>query len=405
MKKRTVIVLIVVAVAIIIGAVIWLIPPSAPVATAQEREVVETLVATGQVIPQSRTSLIADVPGVVNAVHLEEGDAVSQGEVLFELDDQEARAALTQAEAAVSEARARLRSVTDQGAPSAVEDLNQAMLNLEAAVEDFERAQGLFDAGVIPRVEVDEARRRVERAEGDADRARTAVEETTASGSTYDEAAAAVQRAQSERERAQIQLEEFTIRAPADGEMLSRDVEPGTTVQPGTPLASLAIDGPLHIQISPDEQELAHLSVGQSAHVVTDAFPERQFPARVHRINPSVDPERGTITVELRIDDAPEFIRIDMTATAEIELDRKEDALVLPRAALRDTADRPWVLRYEDGRARRVDVEVGLQDDRFAEITSGLEPFDEVLIDPELQPDQRVRRGDHYLPIEDEDRE
>lgn len=404
MKRRILIGLAVVIVIAVLGVLAyrWAVPDSIPVAEADRRTVVETLVATGQIEPEGRTALTAQVGATVTAVEVERGDEVDEGDLLVVLDDEEGRLAVEQAEAGVAEARARLDSVVDQGAPTALQDLNQAVQALEAAEEELERARQLYDDGVGPRADVDERRRQVDHARADVERARAAYREATVDGSAYDEAAAMVERAERERDLALYRLDHYTIGAPSDATILNRQVEPGSSVQPGQAVMAIAPDGPMDIRITPDERELSAIDVGQPAIAITDAYPDRPFEATVYRIDPSIDPERGSITAYLRTDNPPEFLRADMTTTVDIELGRRDDALVVPRIAVRDlAADQPWVLIIDGNRTRRVDVDAGLRDDHYVEITDGLDFGDVVVADPEAEPGQRVREGEVFEPIDD----
>ena len=405
MKRRIFIGLMaLVAIAILsIVVVRWLVPTAVEVAQAEEREIVETLVTTGFVEPASRTALAAEVSAQVQEVAVEEGDAVEQGQPLVLLDDTQGQLALEQADAAVREAQARLSGVVEQGAPTALEDVEQAALALQAAEEEYARAQQLFEAGVITGAEVDERRREVDRARSNLQRAQTVYQEMGVDGSTYDEAAAMLERADAERELARFELERYTVSAPVDATVLNVEVEPGNTVPAGEPVVVLA-EGPIDIRITPDERELRALHSNQRALVVADAYPEQTFLARIHRIAPSVDPERATLTAYLRVEEPPGFLRADMTVTADIEVDRNPQALVVPRVSVRDLASgTPWVLQIEDGRAQRVNIDVGLVDDRYVEVTDGLAAHDEVVAATDVEPGDRVRSGEDYDVPEDED--
>ena len=405
MKRRILIGLAIAVAVIAFGVLIFrlAIPPSVPVAEAEMRAIVETLVVTGQIEPEGRTVLTAQVAATVTSVEVERGDQVEEDALLLTLDDEEGRLAVEQAEAGVAEARARLDSVVDQGAPTALQDLNQAQQNLEAAEQELQRARQLHEAGVGTRAEVDDRQRQVQNARADVERARAAYREATVDGSAYDEAAAMVERAEAERELARHQLRRYTIRAPDDVTVLTRQVESGTSVQPGEPLIAIAPEGPLDIRITPDERELANLEVGQPVLAITDAYPHRPFEAEVYRIDPSIDAERGAITAYLRIEDPPEYLRADMTTTADIELGRRDDALVVPRVAVRNlTGEQPWVLTFHDNRTRRVDVDIGLQDDHFVEIVDGLDEGDLVVADPEAAPGERLRQGEFFEPDDDD---
>lgn len=405
MKRRILIALgIVTAVAAVVIAIFLVVPPAVEVAEAQEGELVDTLVATGEVTPRQQPVLTAGVSAPVESVDVEAGDRVEADEVVARLDDTAARLEADQTRAGVAEARARLEAVTDEGAPTALENFQQASRDLEAARQDHDRAVNLYEAGVGTRQTVDEARRAVERAESEVQRARTSYRQATEEGSDHQQAAAALTRAQAQHDQARRRLEDYTIRAPTDATVLSREVDPGDSIQVGGVVATLGSDGPFEIRINPDERELANLEAGQPAVAVTDAYPDRAFGATVRRVDPSVDPERGTITARLGTDDGPDFLRPAMTVTVDIELDRRDEALVVPRSAIRDLdTDAPWVLRLDDGRASRMGVHVGLEDDRAVEITEGLGPGDIVVADPDVEPDDRIRRGEEIDPVDEQD--
>jgi HlyD family secretion protein len=384
--------------AALIGAAIlayWLFwPEPVDVVPVTERDVVETLVATGQIQPHTRAEVAAQVPGRVVEVLFEEGDSVADGEVLARLDDQEVQAAHEQAAARVSAARARLRSVTEQGAPTAVQDLRKATVAYEGAIEELERGRQLFDAGVVTGARVDELERQVEQAEAEVKQAQARAEEASADGSAHDEATAGLRQALAEQKLARVRLEQHTLRAPRDGVVLSRHVEPGTTVQPGAPVAVVAFEGPVELRLDPDERELAILEPGQRAVVAVDAFDERPFEAIIDRVAPAVDPERGTIGVHLLVDDPPAFLRADMTASVEIIIDRRANTLVVPSSVLRETeSNEPFVLVIEESRAQPREVSTGLAGAGLVEILDGLERSEEVIAEADVAPGDRVRKA------------
>ena len=86
---------------------------------------------------------------------------------------------------------------------------------------------------------------------------------------------------------------------------------------------TFAGDGPLEVRIQPDESNLAFLRLGQRALISAEAFPDQRVDAAVGRIAPSIDPMRGTVEVDLVIDDESD-LRPDMTVTVEIEVGRAE---------------------------------------------------------------------------------
>ena len=394
-KKRWILAAVVLVVVIgLVWLVFWAGGEDVETARLEEREIVERLVLTGEVAPVSRVELSAQVAGRIIEVSVREGTRVESGDILIELDTEEAEASLRQAEGSLRQAQARLRTVTGERAPATARDFEEAQLNYEAAREELERAEELFAAGVGTRAEVEQRQRDLERAGLGVERARLRMEETGRAGSAVAEAAAAVEQAQSGRDLAALRLREHTVRAPFEGVVLRRPVERGQVVQPGTVVVVIASEEVPEIRIEPDEREVGNLEPGLRAMVVADAFPRKPMEARLDRVDPAVDRERATVTAYLRLEeDPPAGLRTEMTVSADLELQRKENALVLPVRAVRARAsEAPFVLVVEDGEAVRREVRLGLRSEEHLEILEGLEAGTEVILSAGVEAGDRVRR-------------
>ena len=385
----------------------WAVPPAVQVAEVEERQVVATLIVAGAVEPATEVGLASEVAGRVVEVLVEVGDPVERGQPMVVLDDEDRRLELGLAEASVSEAKARLEGISDGGAQGAQAELDQALVEEAAAVEEYERARKLWRAGVGTRGEVDERQRRMEIAGAQARRARVANRESQPGGSEQAQAQAALERAEQQRRRAALMLEKTTLYAPGSGVVLNREVEVGTVVQPGEPVARVGWLDPVEVRVDPDEREIANLEVGQAAAVVADAFPDRPVAAQVVRVDPTVDPAAGTVAVWLRIDEGAQVDRwrSRMTVTAEIETARGDkEGVVVPRAAVRGLdEDAPFVLRLHQRRARRVELDVGISSDSYVEVLEGLHPGDLVIVDDQVEPGDRIRQGDRFDVPETQD--
>jgi HlyD family secretion protein len=342
----------------------------------EKRDVVRTLVLVGRVRPPSRARVGATVAGTVERVLVREGDRVARGELLVALDDREARAAVAQASAALTEATAETRAAVEQAE-------NEA----RQAARDLERIEAVFEEGALTQQRVEQARQR-------ADDARSRLE--AARARTGPGGNATVARAQAALDVARARLQLTRVVAPADGVVLTRSVEPGDAVQPGRALLDLALDGPTELVVFPSEDNLGQLQVGAPATASADAYPDSAFPARVSLVAPSVDPAQGTVEVRLAVDDPPSYLRPEMTVSVNIEAGRSADAPVLPEEAVRGLGtDAPWVAVAREGRLARQPVRVGLRADRYVEILSGVEPGELVVPpdgSPELGDRVRVRR-------------
>ena len=169
-------------------------------------------------------------------------------------------------------------------------------------------------------------------------------------------------------------LAQTVIRTRVAGTVLRRLAEPGDVVQAGRGIVELARDGDLLVVAQVDERNLDRLAEGQSALVSADAFPSQRLPARVVFIAPAVDPQTGTVEVRVEVPEPPATLRQDMTVSIDIEVGRRERALLLPIDAVDAGAGAgaPTVLVVREGRVQRVPVTLGLRGIDRVEVLGGV---------------------------------
>ena len=368
--------------------------PQVDALVVQSAPLVRTLQFSARVATLSRVDVGSTVTGRVAQVRVMEGTQVRQGDVLVQLESDELRAALAQAVAAERQAKARLEGLRSTGRTAAQAARAQADASLQAASASLARVQQLVAEGFYSPAQLDEARRAVDVARAQQLGAQAQLQATADAGTEVAQAQAQLALAQAATVAAQARLAQATLVAPADARVLVREVEPGQIVQPGKALLSLALAGPTQLVAQVDERFLEQLQLGQPAWVVADAFAAQRFAARVLSIAPAVDAQRGAIEVKFSIEQAPAFLREDMTLSVEVETARRERTLVLPQAALRGPAggDQASVLVLQDGRAQVRNVRLGLRTLDAVEVLGGLKEGDTVLRGhASLQDGQRVR--------------
>jgi len=343
----------VVVLALGVGAYAWWQRPiSVDTTQVASRPLVRTLQFTARVATPARVELGTTLTGRVARVLVDEGDAMRAGAHLIELEPDEARATALQAEASLKQADATLR----------------------AAERDLPRTQELVAQAFYSQQKLDDAQRARDVARAQRDAARAALE------------------------AARARLAQHVVRAPSDGRVLVRSVEPGQIVQAGKALLTVSVQGPLELVAQVDERFLGQLQVGQPARVLADAYPGQPFDAQVLRLAPSVNAQSGSVEVRLSVaGQAPAFLREDMTLSVEVRTGERSGARVLPLRALRasstdgEGADGE-VMVLRDGRAVLAPVKLGLRTLTEVEIRSGLNDGDVVVLDAAaLAPDARVQ--------------
>jgi len=386
---------VVLAVLLAFGA--WLLWPAAavPVQLLQPRELVHSVVATATVQAQHRATVGAQIAGKVQSVQVTEGEHFQAGQILLRLEDNEARAAWTAAEQAVRQAELKQRQWREVQAPSARASEQQALANLNQARDQLARQQTLWGQGFIGQAALDEATRAFAAVQAQFSAAQ-------AQRQAHDEFGLEQQMAQSARllahanaQAAQARLSYTTLRAAFEGQVISRHVEPGDTVQSGKTLLMLAPVGETELVTQIDERHLSLLHVGLPAVASADAFAKQRFTAQVSAIAPGVDAQRGSVQVKLRVASPPDYLRQDMTVSVEIEVGRQAAALAVPLEAVHESeTNHPWVWRVTSAsRLERVPVSLGLRSGVWVQLTSGVAVADTVLssFGAGLREGQRVR--------------
>ena len=361
------IVLILLLLLVAFGVFRWWQGPQVTGYTLEPMPLVQSVVATGQVITVSRAQVGSEVTGVVLERRVKEGDRVKPGDLLVVLKSDELAAQVRQAEVALNELATNRR-------PQASAELASAKAQLEQASREATRRRNA-EAGILSAEEIEQA-----------------VEAERVARNNYETVrlkAAALAPGQVEeaslREQlsvAQAQLAKTKIRATVAGTVLTRDVEPGDLVQPGRTLFTIAMDGNTEIRVPLDERNLSRLALSQKATAIADAYPDKPFPARINFIAPSIDPQRGTVEVRLSVDPVPDFLRQDMTVSVNVETGRRDRTLAIPNDALgKVQGDQATVLLVRDSKIQRQKVKLGLRGLAMSEVISGLKAGDQVLSD------------------------
>jgi RND family efflux transporter MFP subunit len=295
---------------------------------------------SGYVVTGERyVSLGVRVPGRIEAYLVEEGDSVSAGDPLVRLDERPYRAALEEAQAALRLARA----------------------NLELRRRELHRLRELHARDVASDADLDVKENEVK--VGNAE----------------------VARLQARVTQLQIDLDDTVLRATADGVVLEKFKEVGEIAVPGGfagsgELIRLANLSELRAELDVNESDLAKVRLGQPAEVVPDAFPAQHYAARVVKLYPQINRQKGTLKVEVRILEPDERLRPDMSVRVSFfEEEAPADAaapaaaaVLAPRDALRSDAGGAFVWVVTGGRLRRQEVTVGADAGDPVAIAAGL---------------------------------
>ena len=355
----------------------------------ERRELIDAVKASGRVEPVARVAVMSRASGIIKTLNVEEGDVVTAGQLLAELDREQLEAQLAQDQADLASASARVAAAEARIAEAQVRIEDPELEFLEREVKRLDQLQK--EGGVSFR-DADEAARQLVAA-----RFRVKLVEASLPvlGAALDGAKADLDAAQASVDRAATALQEATIYCPIDGIVLVRDTEVGDGVSSiltaggnATQIMSLGDLSRMHVEARVDEVDLGSITVGMPAIVTVDAHRGQELTGKVERIAPagSVD-QNGIVTFEVRvsIDDDRGLLKPDMTSDIRLVLDRRSEILTLPQRAIARKPSGAWIVtrviaQEPAPEVEEIEVELGLSDGLITEIVSGVSEGDRILV-------------------------
>jgi len=299
------------------------------VTTVERGAVKDEVEVVGNILADETVVLRPEISGLVKEVHFGEGDTVEEGDLLFSLDAEILSAELAEAEAAH-----------------------------ELAKRNYERSTELLSRQV-------------------------------GTERTRDEALAEMQSSEAKLALAKARLKKTKIRAPFAGIIGFREISVGAYVSSGTDLVRLVKTDPVEVSFRVPERFLPVLGKGQDITVRVDAFPDRAFDGKVFALDNVVDVNGRSIQVRARVPNPDLLLRPGLFARVNLVTELRQDAVIVPEAAILPTVEGAFVYRVVDGKAKRTDVTIGRRMAGEVEITDGLSAGETVIVAGQ----QKVRDG------------
>ena len=186
-------------------------------------------------------------------------------------------------------------------------------------------------------------------------------------------------------DQANLRVEDTIVKAPMTGFVAQRYVDVGDTASPATPIALIIRLDPVYVWVDVPEYEAELVRRQPRATVRVETAPERAFPAEVDLVSPTIDRQSRSVRFRYRVVNPDLILRDGMLATLEIELQRHDDVVVAPAAALvldptqKGSADTYTAYVVNGDKAHRVSISRGLLDGDNAEVLAGLAPGDRLI--------------------------
>ena len=299
-------------------------PPTQVVAVpATQQAVAETISLVGSLLANEMVEIKSEVDGQIEQILFKEGQEVTNGQQLIQLDDDK-----LVKEVAESEATFQLRQAS------------------------FERDKELYEAKLI-------------------------------SGQEYDQTFSLYQVSEAVLDLRKRRVRDTRINAPFDGVVGARNVSPGQVIARNTPLTWVVDLDPVKVEVNVPERFLGQLALGQQISMQIDAYPNEEFTGQVFFISPYVDPDLRTALIKAEIPNPKQRLKPGMFANLELTLKIRAQAVVIPESALArlfegDQAS-VFVVSNETAQMRRVTL--GIRLPGKVEILKGIRPGDEVIVE------------------------
>lgn len=380
MKKKLLIAVAVVVIVVIIIASVRSGGPKGEKVTVEPAtaKTLESVVsAPGQIDPKVKVNISAHIIGKIEKLYFNEGDTVTRGQKLVELEKQNYIAQRDRMSAEVARSRV---------------EVQRARVGLATAEAQFRRAQSMNQQGIQAQELFDQARLGLENARAALAAANQSVFQAEAG----------------QREAAE-NLSRTTIVSPLDGKVVQLNAREGEVVVSGTMnnagsvIAVIADLSQILVEADVGETEVVSIQMGQSAKIKVDAIPDHQYTGEVVEIGSSAATRTGStgsgiryFKVKVAIADADDRLRPGMTSQVSIVTNAAPNAVTVPiqsvvervpGAKASDDSDddapkKKYVFVANDGKVRQVEVQTGISDATRVVITAGIKAGDPVVTGP-----------------------
>jgi len=375
-------------------------PPEVEFVKVARETLISSLSTNGKVEPIEWMPVRAERSGVITRVLVSRGQQVTKGQPLVELDTRVASADLSKAEAAIQEAKAQEQILTQGGRIAERQqidsDLARARLDLEAAQKSYQALDRLVAKQAATRQELDSSRQLVDQLQLRIQSLETS-KGALVSGIDKEIAKARLQEAHSAASVAQSNLALGSIRAPMDGTVYDFDLKQGSYVNPGDAIAKVGKLDRVRVTVYVDEPDLGKVREGELVIITWDALPGHQWKGKVDKLPTQIVPlgTRQVGEVGCIIENPDRDLLPNANINADIQATVVENALAIPKEAIRRQGSETGVLLLQGDRVVWRKVSLGISSYTKSQVLSGLSEGDAGAL-PSEKP---IQNGSRVQPV------
>ncbi|MEO8041838.1 MAG: efflux RND transporter periplasmic adaptor subunit [Acidobacteriota bacterium] len=330
--------------------------------------------ATGTVKARTTTQISANMMGRIISLPAAEGDTVTRGQLLVEIDAAESRTRLEKARAALEEAQAGVAEI-DRSVEAANASVKTAEASKQLADITFGRYKELYDRRSATAQEFDEARSKAQISAAELERAKAGVQVVISKRKQLN---ARIAQARADIANSQVYEGYSRITSPVSGVIVKKFAEAGSTAAPGVPLLSIEDNSQYRLEAAVEESRSKSVRIGGRVNVRIDAIGTDEFIGLVAKVMPSADAASRSYTVKIDLP-ADARLRTGLYGLARFPIAQKA-AIAVPQTAIvtRGQLTGVFVLA-PDGTAQFRIVTTGTESEGMVEIMSGLSEGDEIV--------------------------
>ncbi|MEW6357654.1 MAG: efflux RND transporter periplasmic adaptor subunit [Planctomycetota bacterium] len=355
------------------------------IAPVERQSIRQWIGATGDVAAQASVSVFSEVEGELKKLLVDEGDAVTQGQVIAQIDPEELEAAHERYKAALGVMSARAAQINAPPRPEELQkaktQLDEANVRKQRAEADYTRQKELFQRNISSRELLDAAEMSfaVATAQFNVAKADLDLVEKGAREEERNVLAAQVKEADTQVHLAELRLRKATIKAPIAGIVDKRYFDQGAYVDTDKPIFRIVDIRTVKVLANIPERDVAGTQAGMNVEVEVDAYPGRVFAGEVRRISPTVAADSRTAEIEVAIPNKEMQLKPGMFARVRIIVGEKKDTLVVATDAVVKSPEGTHLFIVKDGKASRRPVKIGLTQDSLTEVLEGVQEQEQVV--------------------------
>lgn len=341
------------------------------VAVAKSGKDLSSMVWQGTVEALSSVDVMPNGSGKILEIPVKEGDHVNSGDVLFQVDDQDARLQLEQARAGYQAAEAAFKNA--EKASQQNTGVRPAEIAFNTARDNFSRMQALYEGGAVSQAEYEGAKAQMDTAAVQLQAA------TNGQAGNYEVTKAQLDSAKASLDIVQKKFDDCKVTSPISGMVTNVYVELGQMVSPQVKAMTVIDDSGKKVKIQVADMDIDQLKTGMDMRVSLQPLGEG-CQGTISEISAVTNASTGMFTVTVQLEEASKVSYIGLTADLRVSDNKENSSVYIPAKCIQSDDSGAFVYKVSDGSAVRTAITEGRKKNAYYEVSQGLSEGDEVVM-------------------------